>query len=478
MPTKKISNDSLPPWYHWPNGMSRHARAIKFIETQCRAPKGYNAGELIKLAEFQKNELEEILAPGVHAAVCSMPRGNGKSTFKAALCLWATFDPGESGDPQVPVIATTVKQAMKTIYDPACRMIQLNDDMSSRCRVLSSITDPKIDVPYCNGQMFPIADLPDGLQGLDPSLGVVDEIGFMGIDSWASLLLSTGKRPDSLILAIGTPGFDKENALWFIRTNHHEGATDVHYTEYAADKGCDVHDQEQWRKSNPAYVAGFKGEHAFTTALSLGEPMFRIFQLGQWVDGVLCWLGEDSDQLWRSLAQPYEFVPGAPTWVGIDIAKQRDTSAVVMIQKRPDGRMHAKAKIWKPPVDLLDVVDYLRFIKTIYKLQGCSYDKKLFEIGAELLVKEGLPMHETPQSAERMTPIVGNAFDAIKRLQITHDGDYDFTMQVLNAVPHLTPIGFTLEKTKAKNKIDGAVALCLAIDEALRSKVRTPLIML
>lgn len=457
--------------------MSRHARAIRFIERYCITPKGYRAGKPIRLAAFQKEWLEEVLAPGVHAAVESIPRGNGKSTFKAALGTWAGFDPGESGDPQVPIIATTIKQASKTIYGPMVRMIEANRELADRCKVYTALSDSKVVVPFCNGEIFPIADDPDGLQGLDPSLGMVDEIGFMSIESWASLLLATGKRPDSLVIAIGTPGFDEDNALWHIRQKHLEGEPEVHFTEFAADQGCAIDDREQWRKSNPAYVAGFKGEHAFRIAMSLPEPLFRIFQLGQWVAGVGCWLGDDGRELWERLVDPWEFQGGAEMWVTVDMARSRDSAAVVALQRRPDGRLHAKARIWRPQdsatgvVDGTAVMNHIRDLDRRFALAGVAYDPRFFEERAGILEAERVPMVEFPQSLERMTPACGETYELIKTgVGFSHDDDPEFRQHVLAAVPKLNERGFTLKKKtpESPNRIDAIVATCMGVFMANR----------
>jgi phage terminase large subunit-like protein len=456
---------------------ARHARAIRFIESYCVAPKGYGAGKAIRLAPFQKEWLEEVLAPGVHAAVESMPRGNGKSTFKAALGCWAGFDPGESGDPQVPIIATTIKQGTKTIYGPLLKMIGANPELADRCKVYTALSDSKVIVPFTGGEIFPIADDPDGLQGLDPSLGMVDEIGFMSVESWASLLLATGKRPDSLIIAIGTPGFDEDNALWHIRKSHLEGEPEVHFTEYAADEGCSIRDEAQWRKSNPAFVAGFKGEHAFRIALSLPEPLFRIFQLGQWVGGVQCWLGTDGRRRWEKLADPWSFETGGDTWVTVDMSRTRDSAAVVALQRRPDGRLHAKAKIWHPQdsptgvVDGMAVMNHLRDLDRRYHLIDVGFDPRFFEERAGMLEAERLPMVEFPQSLERMTPACGDTYELIVNgAGLSHDGDPEYRRQILAAVPKLNERGFTLKKKtpESPNKIDAAVATCMAVALANR----------
>ena len=453
------------------------------METYCRTPKGYRAGRLIELAEFQKGWLEEVLVPGVHAAVESIPRGNGKSTFKAALGCWAGFDPGESGDPQVPVIATTIKQGTKSLYGPLKRMIALEPELENRCKVYTAFTDQKIVIPFCNGEIFPISDDPDGLQGLDPSLGMVDEIGFLSVESWASLLLSTGKRPDSLVIAIGTPGFSQESALWHIRENP---TPEVHYTEYAADRGCDHRDRAQWRKSNPAYVAGFKGEQAFTVALSLPESLFRIFQLGQWVFGTEGWLGTEGLPVWNGLCDPFTFVPKAPTWAAVDMSRSRDSTALVAVQRRPDGRLHARARIWYPKdgvsgvIDGFEVMQAVRALDEEYALLGCAYDPRFMEERAEMLLAERVPMIEFPQSLERMTPATGSLYELVKNGQITHDGDPEFRKQILNAQMNLNQRGFTLKKKRPESteKIDAAVALTMAVAIVDSVRPKPPLVVL
>src|SRR3990167_4543877 len=88
---KRVIDTSQPPWKRW-KVRTRHGRAIRFIETYCRAPKGKGHGKPLTLGRFQKEFLEEALADGVDAAVLQTPRGNGKSSGGGALAVWALFD--------------------------------------------------------------------------------------------------------------------------------------------------------------------------------------------------------------------------------------------------------------------------------------------------------------------------------------------------------------------------------------------------
>lgn len=474
---KRIADTSPGPWKSWPRKMSRWGRAIRFIETYCRAPKGAGHGQPLKLAMEQKEFLEEALADGVDLAVLGTPRGNGKSTFGGALADWATFDDDETGAPQVPIVATTIGQAIRSCYGVAVSMVKAEPELLRRSLIYTGISTPRVTVPFNEGELFPISSDPDGLQGLDYSLSIMDEIGFQSIESWNSLRMGSGKRSRSLAIGLGTPGLDRNNALTQIRKAIKEGAElpGLYFKEFAAPDGCDINDREAWRFANFAIAAGFLRESALETDVGITpEGHFRIFRLGQHYDGVDSWLGPNGRPMWDALADPYDFVAGAPTWVGTDVAIQRDSTAVVAVQRDEAGLLRAMCRMWVPtadqPVDVTDVMEHLRELDRAYDVKAVSYDPRFFDVPAKMLDDQGLPMVRVDQSVERMTPICGTLLELIKRGELRHDGDEALATHVLNAVPRFNERGFTLQKSKSRGKIDGAIALGLAVDRALHER--------
>jgi phage terminase large subunit-like protein len=308
------------------------------------------------------------------------------------------------------------------------------------------------------------------------------------LEAWDSLLLAAGKRDTSLVLGLGTPGLDRNNALYHLREKVMEGAElpGFRFKEYAADPGCDINDREQWRKANPALVAGFLREAALVTSLGLvPESHFRVFRLGQWVDGVEGWLGADGRAVWDLGGSDYELSVGGRTWVGVDVGLKRDSTAVVAVQYRDDEpkKLHAECRIWLPktdePVDVTDVMGHLRTLADRYKVEAISYDPRFFDVPAKLLEDEGLKLVEIPQSLERMTPAVGALYELLRSNGMTHSRAKDFGQQVLNAIPRLNERGFTLSKGKSRGRIDAAVALALAVDRAQhKKKPRSPLVVM
>jgi phage terminase large subunit-like protein len=478
---RRVQNDKPGPWATWKG--TRHGRYIRFIQTYCKSPKGEGHGKPIKLAAWQKEGIEAMFADGVDAAVQSFPRGNGKSTLEAALAVAGTFMDTETGAPQVPIIATRIHQAIRAAYGPAVSMIRAAPELDTRAIIYTGIATPRVFVPSTQGEMFPMSNDIDGLQGLDPSLAIADEIGFQPEDAWGALVMAGGKRSRSLALGMGTPGVEHDNALYVIRKVIAEGGTipRFYFREYAADPGCDVDDREQWHRANPAIGSGFLRESALETDRRLmPEARFRIFRLGQWVDGFASWLGEDGRAVWDGLRRNIKPIAGAPTWVGIDIGIKRDSSAVAITQQLADGHLGVWVRVWVPtrdePVDVTDVMEHVRRLAKTYKVGGVSFDARFFDVPAKMLHDEGIPMIEVPQSPARMTPIIGNLYDRIQRGEIHHDGDPAFAEQVLNAVPRFTDTGFTLQKQKSRGRIDACIALSLAVDRAQnRAKPRPAL---
>jgi phage terminase large subunit-like protein len=470
---KKVLDLSPGPWKKW-RTESRHSRAIRFIETYCRAPKGKGFGQPLRLAGFQKEFLEASLADGVDAAILQTPRGNGKSSLGGALAVWALFDDDSTGSPQVPIIATTVGQAKRSCFGVAESMVRHDPELDRRALIYTGTATNRIMCPGNGGELFPIANDTDGLQGLDPSLAIVDEIGFQPVESWDSLRLASGKRERSLTIGVGTPGLDRDNALFTIRNAVHEsgGLPGLVFTEYSAPQGYAINDPEGWQIANPALKAGFlRSTLESELPPATPEGHFRIFRLGQWWEGVDSWLGSTGRALWDALYEPQEPLLEAPTWVGVDVGIKRDSTAVVFVQRRPDGNLHAWCRLWIPtadqPVDVTDVMGHLRDLAKKYRVEAISYDPRFFDVPAKMLSDEGLPLTEVPQSVEQMTTVCGSLLEIIKRAELRHNGDEAFTTHVLNAVPRLNERGFTLQKSKSRGRIDAVIALALAVDRAL-----------
>ena len=471
---KRLEDRTAGPWERWRG--SYHGKVIRFIEKYCAAPKGEGHGSPVKLAPFQKGEIEAMFADGIDAAARSTPRGNGKSTEGAALCVAGGFLPHESGSPQVPIIATTVGQAIRSVYGTAASMVKHSPELSGRSIMFTGMGSTRIVIPRNEGEIFPMANGEDVIQGLDPTFALADEIGFQPMSAWGGLIQAGGKRSRSLVFGMGTPGVDHDNALYVIKEQMKLGGIPrFHFAQWAADEGCEIGDRDQWRQANPAIEAGFLRESALDLDLRLmPAARFRIFRLGQWVEGFESWLGEDGAKIWKACESQFELVEGQPTWVGVDAAITRDTTAVVAVQIRPDGRLHASARFWVPkrdePTDLADVMAHIRTLADTYKVGAVAYDPRFMDWPSKILYDEGIPMVEISQGVDRMTAVIGDLYTLIREGGVTHDKDPMLTQHVLSAQRRDNERGFTLSKGKSRGHIDGAIALALAVDRVRNKK--------
>ena len=157
-----------------------------------------------------------------------------------------------------------------------------------------------------------------------------------------------------------------------------------------------------------------------------------------------------------------------PVWVGIDMALKHDSIGVVIAQPQ-DGCTVVRSKIWQPSLEGVDVSEvevYLREVHATYRVQEFAFDPAYFQRSAEALSDDGLPMVEFGQSAARMIPACGNAYEMIVNKKVAHDGSPTFTDQVLSAAQRMTDTGWRLSKGKSRRKIDACIAMVMALDRA------------
>jgi phage terminase large subunit-like protein len=150
------------------------------------------------------------------------------------------------------------------------------------------------------------------------------------------------------------------------------------------------------------------------------------------------------------------------------MALKHDSIGVVIAQPQ-DGRVVLRAKIWQPTLEGVDVAGveaYLRELHRTYQVQEFAFDPAFFQRSAEVLSDDGLLMVEFPQSASRMIPACGNAYEMIVNKKVAHDASPTFTDQVLSAAQRMTDNGWRLSKGKSKRKIDACIAMIMALDRA------------
>ena len=184
----------------------RAARRERFITEYLITPRGSGAGEPFALRVFQRELIGGAFGPGIRTALVSIPRANGKTMLAAALALAELFVGPPSAE--VLVVASDQRQANIALRY-ARRMVELTPALADRVQVYAD----RLYLPHNDATLLPLPAEPGALHGHDPSLLIVDELHVVTESVWEAVTSVSGKRPESLTLAISTPAASADSIM-------------------------------------------------------------------------------------------------------------------------------------------------------------------------------------------------------------------------------------------------------------------------
>lgn len=447
-------------------------QVILFIESYCTIPTGVGAGELVVLAEFQKEIIRGTFADGIRQALVSMPRANAKTTLAAMIALAVLHLVQDS--PEVLVVASDARQATITLR-LARRMTELNDDLRDRTHIYAD----KLVTPQNDGLLQPLPADPAALHGWNPSLLVVDELHVVTEETWEAASSVAGKRPTSTTLAISTPSTSVESVMWKLVTHGRTGDDPAFYLrEFSAPEGCALDDVDAWREANPAMTCDppFLAEDGMRAAMrTLREGPFRQLRLGQWVGQVDRWLPWGR---WEQLTatEPRTLTKRDKVVLAFDGSASGDSTALVGCTVGPDPHVFL-AGLWENPGDSRwrvpreDVTATIAACFKAYDVVELACDPWGWRSELEAWAKKfGVRkvLEWNTALASRMAPATDRFYAAVVDGRLIHDGNERLAEHLGNAVAKSTVQGDLISKDKrgSKNKIDAAVAAIVALDRA------------
>lgn len=466
-PKAAITADPLS-FKGWPRDPAR--RRIKFIETFLVVPKGHGAGKLVKLRQFQKQIIIDSYAPGIRTGLVSMPRGNGKSGLAAMMGLAEMFLGPMS--PEVFIVAADLRQA-KIIFNLAKRMVQLNPELDDRVQIFQD----RLYMPHGDATMTPLPADYDALQGLDPTLMIVDELHVVTEKVWEAVTSAAGKRPESLTLAISTPSNSPDTVMWRLVEHGRSGEDpQFYFKEFAAPHGCAIDDREAWRIANPALSCEqpFLAEDALVAVMkTIREPVFRQLRLGQWVTGVEGWMPWG---MWDALKDTNrEVVPGERVVLAFDGSASGDSTALVGCTIH-DPHLFVIG-LWENPGDdrwRVPRAEVTRTVNEAFELYDVA-ELAVDPWGWRSEIEEWQANHGERKVIEwntahagRMAPATDRMYQAAVESTITHDGNKDLASHVSHCVAKSTSLGDLVAKDRKNSprKIDAAICSIVAVDRA------------
>lgn len=449
-----------------------YRRIDAFAREYLRVPKGTGALQPFRLRPWQRDLVKEAYPPTgrrPRQALISMPRGNGKSGLAAALGLYGLLADDEPGA-QVIVVASDERQA-RIVYGAARRMVELDSRLSERIQIYQD----RLYVPETDSVMMPLPAEPGALQGYDPSLVIVDELHVVTEAVWDAMALASGKRAQSLTLAISTPADRTDSVMWRLVEYGRNNPEDRSFRlrEYAAPDGCDLEDRAAWKTANPA-MGDFLHEDAIAATLkTTREPSFRRYRLGQWTGRADSWLPWGA---WDRLADPERGAPADGERIALSFDGSASGDSTALLGCTLDGYIFPVA-LWQAPEDdprwrvpRHEVTSMIHSAMERWDVLELAADPWGWRSELEEWQKSyGARIVEWNTAyIKRMAPATDRLYAAVMDGRLSHDGDPDLSAHMGNAVAKSTAMGDVITKDKrgSTRKIDGAVAAIVAYDRA------------
>jgi phage terminase large subunit-like protein len=492
--------------------LTRLARVIAFLE-YLPITSGSHAGRPFKVRPWQRRFLESVYGGKgprrVRTAVLSMARKNGKTDLAARLALCHLAGPEAEERGEVYSAANDKFQAGR-IFSEMCAIIDrvtfLND------RIVIKRHAKELEDLGGTGSVYAAlsADVP-GKHGLSPSFVVYDELGQApSRELFDTLDTAMGARESPLMLVISTQAANdlapmSELIDYGLRVQSGEvvDAT-FHLTLYTAPAEADPWSPETWKLANPA-LGDFRSLDDVTRLaaqaqrLPSKEAAFRNLILNQRVaaEHSLLTAGE-----WKACGAPVDLagLKGRPCFAGLDLSASRDLTALVLVFADDQGGFDVVPFFWLPESGLAEKAEADRAPYVVWKDQGllattpgATIDPRF--IAAEVARLHGFynirklafdrwriedfkrHLHEEGATSLEMIPHgqgfrdFGPAVDRLERhvadRTLRHGMNPPLTMCAANARAVSDPAGNRkLDKSKATGRIDGLVALCMAISAA------------
>lgn len=503
-----IKSGHVPKLRNWrklkPESLTRGERVCSFIETACVIPEGSLVGQPVVLDVFQ---VAFVLAvydnpATTKAAILSMSRKNAKTALIAFLLLAHVVGPEATINSRYNSGAMSRQQASE-VYNYAAKSAMLSPLLRDLVRTIPS-QKTIVGLPLNTEYRALSADASTNIGG-SPAVAILDEVGQI-----------KGAHSD-FVDAVTTAQAAHDNPLLFYIST--QAPTDADFLSiliddatinkppqvvchvYQADKDCDVMDERQWLKANPA-LGKFRSIDDMRAQAEKAERMpsfrntFRNLLLNQRIASFATFI--DPDQ-WRECGGALaDFSQCVQVFGGLDLSAKNDLTAFVLVGIDGDGRVNAQAKFWTPRQGLRDRQQTDRAPYDLWEQQGwltvvegavIDYDVVLHDISAWLddlgvmpdaiafdrwridLFRKAmdaagveLPLVEFGQGYKDMAPALDALEDAVMQGRLVHDNNPVLNMCAVNAVAVSDPANNRkLEKRKATGRIDGMVALAMAI---------------
>ena len=493
-------------------------RVVRFIEA-LRHTKGEFHGQPFHLLPWQEKIIRDVFGtvrdddPTMRqytTAYIEIPKKNGKSELGAAIALNMLINDDE-WKAEVYSCASDRQQAA-IVFDVAVDMVRQSPALMKRVKIIPS-TRRMIYQP--TGSIYQVLSSEVATKhGLNVSACIFDELHTQPTRALYDVMTqgSGDARRQPLWFFLTTAGTDRNSICWEV----HQKALDIlegrkndprfYPVLFGLPDEADWTNEENWYRANPSLdhtITIDKVRDAFRKAQETpaDENQFRQLRLNQWVKQSVRWMPMDKWDECGGVVDPYA-LEGRACYAGLDLSSTSDLTALVLAfpPTSEDEPYRVLPFFWLPEETLSlrvrrdhvpydqwakrgfiqttegNVVHYgfiERFICELgerYDIREIAHDRWNATMMVQTLEDDGFTMVPFGQGFKDMSPPTKELMRIVLEHKLCHGGHPVLRWNMDNAYVRTDPAGnLKLDKEKSTEKVDGAVALVMALDRAQRN---------
>jgi phage terminase large subunit-like protein len=505
-----------------PKRLTRGERNCVWIELNCVIPEGKDVGKPVRLRSWQRKEIKRVYdnPHGTRRAILSFGRKNGKTALASFLLLLHLVGPEARSNSQLFSAAQSRDQAA-ILFGYAAKCVR----MSPRLQPFVHIRDTakQLFCPDLGTLYRALSAEASTAYGLSPVFVVHDELGQVKgprSELYEALETATGAQEAPLSVIISTQSPADADLLSVLIDDGLKGHDKrVVVSLHTAPPEMDPFSLKAIKAANPAFGDFLNA----TEAKAMAEDARRMpSRQPEYENLVLNRRVEMSSPafpraVWMAcVGKVAPSFQGLPVYGGLDLSETTDLTALVLVAPQKDV-WHVKPTFWLPGEGLRErarldrvpydtwhkqghlqvspgksveyqwVAEYLRGVFDRLDVRAIAFDRWNWRHLRPWLLQAGFTEKEvTPgqpgakfvefgQGFASMSPAMREAESAILNGRLVHDDHPVMNMCMGNAVVQTDPAGNRkLTKAKSHGRIDGAVALLMAMSLAATHKAEPP----
>lgn len=499
-------------------------KACGFFPRHLRHTKGRWAGKPFELFPWQREIISKLFgtkrADGSRQyryVYVEIAKKNGKSELAAGIALKLLFADGEPGA-EIYSAASDRDQA-SIVFNVAAEMVTMSPELSQKCKVIHST---KRIVHNSNGGVYRVLSAEAySKHGYNIHGVIFDELHTQPTrDLYDVLTKGAGDaRRQPVFFMITTAGYDRHSICWEV----HDYACKVRDgiikdpsflpVLYSAPEDADWRDPKVWAACNPSLDVHFENGGGILRSDDIAEACkraqdspaeentFRRLRLNQWVKQESRYLPMVA---WDACGEPFDVASlrGRPCYAGLDLASSIDVAALVLAFGDAVGNIHVLPFFWVPedgiekrsrtdkvPYDQWvrdgflkatpgSVIDYdvirhdLNELSKVYEIKEVAFDRWGAVQISHDLTEDGFTMVDFGQGYKSMSPPTKELLKQVLAGKLRHGGHPVLRWMADNVVVVTDPAeNVKPDKSKSTERIDGIVALIMALDRLTRKEM-------